>query len=162
MSRQLLKLRNAGSLLSRRNNPLGSLKNTRTLASQSDSHQHEQHNFPVEDFSGGFWKGTVLVIGGAFLWSKLDDVVMSKSEQHPITRFIERLMTPEQVWKDINQRELQMVADYVEQSFILKEDVRPRFRALRYPEMFERASPHALVTGDQADLSDLVIKGHRY
>ncbi|KAK9765242.1 hypothetical protein K7432_006578 [Basidiobolus ranarum] len=162
MSRQVLKLRSVGSLLSHQKSFINSPKNTRTLASQSDAHHEEHHDFPVEDFSGGFWKGTLLVIGGAFLWSKLDEAVMDKFQQHPITRFIERSMTPEQVWKDINQRELQMVADYVEQSFILKDDVRPKFRALRYPEMFERASPHVNVTGDQADLSDLVIKGHRY
>ncbi|ORY00581.1 hypothetical protein K493DRAFT_312790 [Basidiobolus meristosporus CBS 931.73] len=161
MSRQLLRFRNVGSLLTRQNGPISSVKNTRTLASQSDAH-HEQHNFPVEDFSGGFWKGTLLVIGGIFAWSKLDESLLSKSEQHPITKFIERFMTPEEVWRDINQKELKLVADYVEDSFLLREDVRPKYRALRYPEMFERASPHFLVAGEQADLSDLVLKGHRY
>ncbi|KAG1474856.1 hypothetical protein G6F56_000095 [Rhizopus delemar] len=67
-------------------------------------------------------------------------------------------MTTSEQNDNINTAQLVAAEAAAEYKLFAQEAQRPPIYRMRYPEFFERASARGLITGQQADLSDLKVK----
>lgn len=59
-----------------------------------------------------------------------------------LTRYIAHHMPREGIWKERNAKHLELTIKQAEDQLLIQEAQKPVIRRLRYPGMFEQASPH--------------------
>ncbi|GAA5815351.1 hypothetical protein MFLAVUS_008858 [Mucor flavus] len=124
----------------------------------TESKQAAQH-FPEESFGGNAWRNGVIAVVAGVAWYRIDQhITHSGDEKHPFTKWIEYRMTPSEENDSINQANLAGATAAAEYKLFAQDAQRAPIYRLRYPESFENASPRGLITGNQADLSDLKIR----
>ncbi|EIE81895.1 hypothetical protein G6F47_010979 [Rhizopus delemar] len=129
---------------------------TRYFASES---KQSAHHYPQETFGTNAWRNGVAIVVAGFVWYRIDQhLTQSGDEKHPFTRWIEYHMTTSEENDSINAAQLAGAEAAAEYKLLAQDAQRPPIYRMRYPESFERASPRALVTGNQTDLSDLKVR----
>lgn len=114
-------------------------------------------------FSGPFWRNTLLAVILSYTAYQISgiytpaaqgaDIEHSHSptakpneaddESKPfLTRYIAYHMPRESTWKQRNDKHLELSIKAAEDKLLLSDAQRPKIRRLRYPGMFEQASPH--------------------
>ncbi|KAI9282593.1 hypothetical protein BY458DRAFT_125646 [Sporodiniella umbellata] len=120
--------------------------------------QAAEHH-PQESFGTSAWRNTTIAVVAGLVWYRVDQhLTHSGDEKHPFTRWIEYHMTTKEQNDNINAAHLAGAEAAAEYKLFAQEAQRPLIYRMRYPESFERASARGLVTGLQADLSDLKVK----
>ncbi|CCF49653.1 hypothetical protein NDA11_003826 [Ustilago hordei] len=178
-------LRRAPALVAASSSPIRSLHSTRIVraGTSSSSASAADEEYPSENFGAPIWRYTFLgaiAVFGLYRISTLhadphpsrasssgrsapgnesEDNLHSEGQQKPwLTRYIEHWSTPTSVWKERNARHLELVKEKAEERLLFQDAERPPVHRLRYTQIFEQASPHAVAPGSQVDLSDLKIK----
>ncbi|KAI9320503.1 hypothetical protein BX666DRAFT_2024155 [Dichotomocladium elegans] len=131
---------------------------TRSLARRTYATKHTAETFPEETFNASIWRNTVIAIAAGAAWFKLDQSMTGEEGKHPITKYIESVMTSSSEMDKFNNAKLDEASKLAEYRLIAQDAQRAPIYRMRYPESFERASPRGLVTGAQADLSDLKVR----
>ncbi|KDQ57572.1 hypothetical protein JAAARDRAFT_130734 [Jaapia argillacea MUCL 33604] len=135
----------------------------RRLAS-SDSHAHEHHEehdntqYPKEDFSSPAWRGVILaslLVAGFYKYAP------EPGEDNLLTSYIARYGTPSQVWEKINKQHLYLTQEATETILLFQDAKRPAIHRCRYPQLMEQVSPHLQPVGTSVDMSNVVVKGER-
>ncbi|SCZ89263.1 BZ3500_MvSof-1268-A1-R1_Chr9g10348 [Microbotryum saponariae] len=178
MSRSLFRLTTLRTVLVARPTSVSALGARRFASTHHDGH-HVDHNagdvFPEEGkdavfspcFNAPFYSKIAFAAVAAFVLIRMSPATNpttseSQDEKPYITRYIEHNLTPRAgVFKEHNQRHLEMAIAAAEDKLLFQEAERPRVRRMRNPGMFDQASPHAIPVGSQADLSNLVIKSEQ-
>ncbi|KAI9313533.1 hypothetical protein BX666DRAFT_2030315 [Dichotomocladium elegans] len=125
------------------------------------THHHDTTNavFPEETFNANIWRNAVLAAIAGVAWYRIDQHITDLGEEkHPFTKWIEYHMTPAAEKDKFNNEALDRASQLAEYRLIAQDAQRAPVYRMRYPEAFERASPRGLVTGQQADLSDLKVR----
>ncbi|SPO26265.1 uncharacterized protein UTRI_02541 [Ustilago trichophora] len=177
-------LRRASALSMASTAPLRSLHSTRILrgGASSSSTAADHDDYTTENFGAPIWRYTFLgaiAVFGLYRISTLhadphpsrasssgrsapgnqsEDNLHTDAQKPWLTRYIEHWSTPSSVWKERNARHLELAKQKAEERLLFQDAERPPVHRLRYTESFEQASPHAIATGSQVDLSDLKIK----
>ncbi|EST08467.1 hypothetical protein PSEUBRA_001885 [Kalmanozyma brasiliensis GHG001] len=162
--------------------PIRSLHSTRIARAGASSSSSTAEDYPSENFGAPIWRWTFLgavAVFGLYRISTLhadphpsrasssgrsapgnesEDNLHVEGEKPWLTRYIENWTTPSSVWKERNARHLELVKEKAEERLLFQDAERPPVHRLRYTQIFEQASPHAVAPGSQADLSDLKIK----
>ncbi|KAI9364776.1 hypothetical protein BD770DRAFT_433525 [Pilaira anomala] len=123
----------------------------------TETKQAAQH-FPEESFGGNAWRNGVIAVVAAVAWYRIDQHITQGDEKHPFTKWIEYRMSSAEEKDNINQANLAGAEAAAEYKLFAQDAQRAPIYRMRYPESFERASPRALVTGNQVDLTDLKIR----
>ncbi|CBQ72395.1 conserved hypothetical protein [Sporisorium reilianum SRZ2] len=160
-----------------------SLHSTRIVrGGASSSSTAADDEYPSENFGAPIWRYTFLGAIAAFGLYRIstlhadphpsrasssgrsapgnesEDNLHVEGEKPWLTRYIEHWTTPSSVWKERNARHLELVKEKAEERLLFQDAERPPVHRLRYTQIFEQASPHAVGPGTQVDLSDLKIK----
>ncbi|KAJ9475123.1 hypothetical protein PHBOTO_005183 [Pseudozyma hubeiensis] len=162
--------------------PVRSLHSTRIVRAGASSSSAADEEYPSENFGAPIWRYAFL---GAIATFGLYRISTLHADPHPsrasssgrsapgnesednfhdddakpwLTRYIEHWTTSPSVWKERNARHLELVKEKAEERLLFQDAERPPVHRLRYTQIFEQASPHAVAPGSQVDLSDLKIK----
>ncbi|KAL1914546.1 uncharacterized protein VTP21DRAFT_8171 [Calcarisporiella thermophila] len=111
-----------------------------------------------EGYHGNVWRNTLLVVIGGLVWYRVDKYLTANGEKHPLTKYIEYHMPSEEETKRRNDKHLALAKQAAEDKLLVQEAKRPPIVRLRYPEAFERHSPHCYELGNGVDLSELNVK----
>lgn len=124
---------------------------------------HGTTNAITPGFGGSFWRNTILTLAvsiaayrvsteytpaaqGADLSHSHDpnaQPIEGDDKSMPfLTRYIAHHMPREGIWKERNSRHLELSVKQAEDQLLIQEAQKPPVRRLRYPGMFEQASPH--------------------
>ncbi|CDS13174.1 hypothetical protein LRAMOSA05352 [Lichtheimia ramosa] len=115
--------------------------------------------FREENFDSNIWRNTALAVIAGVAWYRIDQHVTELGEEkHPFTKWIEYHMSTSAEKDQQNTEALEKASQLAEYKLISQDAQRAPIYRMRYPESFERASPRGLVTGQQADLSDITIR----
>ncbi|PWZ02157.1 hypothetical protein BCV70DRAFT_198439 [Testicularia cyperi] len=151
-------------------------------SASSSSTAAAEEEYPAETFGAPIWRYTILgLIAGFGLYristlhadphpsrasssgrsapgNESEDNLHDQIEKPWLTRYIEAWTAPTSVWKERNARHLELVKEKAEERLLFQDAERPPVHRLRFPQIFEQASPHAVGAGTQVDLSDLKVK----
>ncbi|CAM0138834.1 hypothetical protein VKS41_005952 [Umbelopsis sp. WA50703] len=131
----------------------------RGYATEHVKHAGEQPKFQPETFGSNAWRNTMFVVIAGLVWYRVDQhITTSGDEKHPITKWVEYHMTPATENDRVASEHLDHAVSKAEDRLLFQEAQRAPVYRMRYPEAFERASPHAIAVGSQVDLSDLKVK----
>ncbi|WVR08806.1 hypothetical protein IAU60_005864 [Kwoniella sp. DSM 27419] len=144
---------------------------------------HEDHGHGAEDsdayttesfFTPG-WRNTLILVTASILIypylpspssstvsPSLDPATFSQSAKDKDLPWITRWLannTPEaKVWQERSDKHLELTKEAAETKLLFQEAERPKVLRMRYPSVFEQASPHNIAVGSQADLADLKVQ----
>ncbi|KAI9483738.1 MAG: hypothetical protein EXX96DRAFT_606700 [Benjaminiella poitrasii] len=125
----------------------------------SESKQTVSEHFPEETFGGNAWRNGLIAVIAGLVWYRVDQhITHSGDDKHPFTRWIEYHMSTADEKDSINQAQLAAAEAAAKYKLFAQDAQRPPIYRMRFPEVFERASPRGLTAGNQVDLSDLTVR----
>ncbi|CAO3680700.1 unnamed protein product [Umbelopsis vinacea] len=131
----------------------------RSYATEHVKHAGDEPKFQPETFGSNVWRNTMFAVIAGLVWYRVDQhITTSGEDKHPITKWVEYHMTSAAENDRVAAEHLDQAVTKAEDKLLFQEAKRSPVYRMRYPEAFERASPHALSVGSQADLSDLQVK----
>ncbi|KAF9084260.1 hypothetical protein BGX29_010872 [Mortierella sp. GBA35] len=143
---------------------IAATRSTRVVQKRFGSHAaHSGPEAPPtqEGFTSGGFKIALISIVGLIAWSRIDEHLTSQGEEkHPITRYIEYYMRSEQESNRINEKHIALAQAALEESQIYAGATLPPKVQLRYPDLFNNASPRSIEVGSIVPVDNLTPKFH--
>ena len=114
-------------------------------------------------FGGAFWRNSIIALALSFAAYRVSiaytpaaqgadldaehgpNETLSEADDKSmpfLTRYIAHHMPREGIWKERNAKHLELTVKQAEDQLLIQEAQKPVIRRLRYPGMFEQASPH--------------------
>ncbi|WWD20913.1 hypothetical protein CI109_105391 [Kwoniella shandongensis] len=141
----------------------------------SGSAAEDSDAYTTESFFTPAWRNTFILLTASILIypylpspssspisPSLDPDAFKKASKDSSVPYVTRWLagiTPEaKVWKERNDKHLELSREGAETKLLFQEAERPKVWRMRYPSSFEQASPHNVAVGSQADLSGLQIR----
>ncbi|KAI0633390.1 hypothetical protein C8Q77DRAFT_1114725 [Trametes polyzona] len=134
----------------------------RAASSHSHDEHHHHHNehhdaneYPPEVFNTPFWRRAAIAAIGAVAFYKY---APAPGDENPIAKYVARMMTPADVWKNISFKHLVLSAQGSDETLLVTDAKPPVVHRYRFPQKLDMYSPHAQPVGLKLDAGDVVVK----